>query len=60
MAPLFALRLLFGEMANAVLDGQKAIPENLLQPGFTFQFSEPGPALTDIWAMANKFNLHTD
>jgi len=47
-APEFALRLLFGEMATVLLDGQRAIPKRLLQLGFTFQFPEAGPALTDL------------
>jgi len=46
--PEFALRLLFGEMATALLDGQQAIPKRLLQLGFTFRFPEAGPALRDL------------
>jgi uncharacterized protein (TIGR01777 family) len=46
--PAFTLRLLFGEMATALLDGQRAIPQHLLQLGFTFQFPEAGPALRDL------------
>lgn len=46
--PAFALRLLFGEMATALLDGQRAIPRRLLQLGFTFQFPEAGSALKDL------------
>lgn len=47
--PAFALRLLFGEMATAVLDGQRAIPQRLLQLGFTFQFPEAGLALKELF-----------
>jgi len=47
--PAFALRLLFGEMATALLDGQRAIPKRLLQLGFTFQFPEAGPALKELF-----------
>jgi len=47
-APAFALRLFFGEMATALLDGQRAIPRRLLQLGFTFQFPEAGSALKDL------------
>ncbi len=43
--PAFALRLVFGEMATIILDGQRAIPRRLLQLGFTFQFTEARPAL---------------
>ncbi len=46
--PEFALRLLFGEMATALLDGQRAIPKRLLQLGFSFRFSEAGSALSDL------------
>lgn len=47
-APEFALRLLFGEMATVILDGQRAIPKRLLQLGFRFRFPEAGPALRDL------------
>jgi uncharacterized protein len=46
--PGFALRVLFGEMATVLLDGQKALPVRLLNLGFTFQFREAGPALNDL------------
>ena len=46
--PAFALRLLFGEMATALLDGQRAVPRRLLQLGFAFQFPDAGPALTNL------------
>jgi uncharacterized protein (TIGR01777 family) len=46
--PQFALRLLFGEMATVLLDGQRAIPRRLLQLGFTFQFREADSALRDL------------
>lgn len=46
--PEFALRLLFGEMATALLDGQRAIPKRLVQLGFKFRFPEAGPALRDL------------
>jgi uncharacterized protein (TIGR01777 family) len=39
--PEFALRLLLGEMADALLlSGQRVIPEKLLARGFTFQFPD--------------------
>lgn len=46
--PAFALRLLFGEMATVLLDGQRAIPRRLVQLGFTFQFPEAELALRDL------------
>ena len=46
--PKFILSLFLGEMATALLDGQRAIPKRLLQLGFTFRFSEIGLALDDL------------
>jgi uncharacterized protein len=46
--PAFALRLLFGEMATALLDGQRAIPQRLLQLGFTFRFPDATSALRNL------------
>lgn len=34
--PAFALRLLYGEMAEVVTDGQRAVPERALAGGYTF------------------------
>lgn len=47
-APAFVLRLLFGEMATALLDGQRAIPQHLLQMGFMFRFPDANSALRDL------------
>ncbi len=49
--PAFALRLVFGEMATILLDGQRAIPKCLLQLGYTFRFPEAGPALSDLLSL---------
>ncbi|MCJ2165625.1 TIGR01777 family oxidoreductase [Pseudodesulfovibrio sp. S3] len=47
--PPFALRLLFGEMADEVLlSGQLALPERLMKAGFTFGFPDLRDALRDI------------
>ena len=46
--PGFAMRLLVGDVATVVLDGQRALPMKLEESGFTFQFSEVEPALLDI------------
>ncbi len=46
--PAFALRLALGEVASTVLDGQRAIPEQLLEMGFPFQFAELNAALADL------------
>ena len=46
--PALALRLLFGEMASALLTGQRAVPRRLLALGFTFRFPEVLAALRDL------------
>jgi len=46
--PAFALRLLLGQMATAVLDGQRAVPQRLVQMGFIFRFPEVDVALRDL------------
>ena len=46
--PAFALRLLLGEMATTVLDGQRAVPQRLLALGFTFRFPDAEAALRDL------------
>ncbi|MEF2230196.1 MAG: TIGR01777 family oxidoreductase [Pseudodesulfovibrio sp.] len=48
-APAFALRALFGEMADEVLlSGQFALPRRLLDAGYVFRFPDLAPALADI------------
>jgi hypothetical protein len=47
--PAFALRLLFGEMADEVLlSGQLALPGRLLEAGYVFRFPELEGALKDL------------
>ncbi len=46
--PAFALRLLFGEMADVLLTGQRAVPRRLLEAGYTFRFPDLEPALEDL------------
>jgi uncharacterized protein (TIGR01777 family) len=48
--PAFALRSLFGEMATLLLDGQRAVPQRLLDLGFQFQFLIAEAALKDLLA----------
>ncbi len=38
--PAFVLRIIFGEMATVVLDGQRVIPSRLLELGFKFRYAE--------------------
>lgn len=46
--PAPALRLLFGEMADVLLTGQRAVPRRLLAAGFRFRFSEAETALMNL------------
>jgi hypothetical protein len=46
--PAFALRLLFGEMADLLLTGQRVVPRRALAQGFAFRFPRLGPALEAI------------
>ena len=46
--PAFAFRLLFGEMATVILDGQRALPDRLLQLGYMFQYPTAAAALRNL------------
>ncbi|MBB6177078.1 hypothetical protein HNQ82_001909 [Anoxybacillus tengchongensis] len=46
--PSFALKLLLGEMSMLVLEGQRVIPEKLLQTGYHFSFPTVDRALVNI------------
>jgi uncharacterized protein (TIGR01777 family) len=43
--PAFGLRLLFGELADALLTGQRAVPEKALQLGYRFRHTALADAL---------------
>ncbi|WP_102261599.1 TIGR01777 family oxidoreductase [Mesobacillus jeotgali] len=47
--PSFALKILLGEMSILVLEGQRAIPEKLLNVGFIFKYPELENALKEIF-----------
>ena len=50
-APAFALRLLLGEMADALLlSGQRAVPAKAQRLGFTFRFARVDDALNAIFS----------
>lgn len=49
-APAWALRGALGELAEAVLGSQRALPARLLASGFRFRYSELGPALDALLA----------
>jgi uncharacterized protein (TIGR01777 family) len=46
--PAWVLRLALGEMSSLVLQGQRALPERLLEEGFGFRYSELRPTLDAI------------
>jgi uncharacterized protein (TIGR01777 family) len=45
--PAFAIRLLYGDMAEIVTEGQRAIPARPLELGYTFAHPDLGEALAD-------------
>jgi hypothetical protein len=46
--PRFALGLALGEASTIVMDGQRAVPQNLLNQGFKFKFPDLKAALEDL------------
>jgi uncharacterized protein (TIGR01777 family) len=46
--PGAALRVAFGEMSTVLLDGQRAVPQRLLDAGYTFRFPKLENALRDL------------
>jgi len=46
--PAFALKLVLGDFASALLEGQRALPVALEKDGFTFQFPSLESALSDL------------
>lgn len=46
--PEFALKLLLGEAAQAVLEGQKVLPKRTQEQGFQYQYPKVKSALADI------------
>ena len=47
-APGFAMKMMLGEMATIVLDGQRAVPQNLQDMNYEFNFVKPEPALRHL------------
>ncbi len=46
--PAIALQILFGDMAQILLEGQRVVPTVALAAGFTFQFKDIASALRDV------------
>jgi len=49
-APAFMLHLLYGEFADAILTGQRVLPQKLLAAGFEYRFPTIDQALQDLLA----------
>lgn len=47
--PGFAFELAFGEVSTVVLEGQRVVPQRLLDMGYTFKFPEAEAALEDLY-----------
>jgi len=52
--PAFGLRLLFGEMADLLLTGQRAVPARALEMGFRFKFEKLEQAFDDLLSGASR------
>ena len=48
--PPFALRLMFGEMADVILAGQRVLPAAAQAAGFVFRYADLAPALANLLA----------
>ena len=46
--PAFALKLLFGDMAQVILGSQRAIPDAAVRAGFTFDHPDVFGTLEDV------------
>jgi len=46
--PTFVLKLVFGEMANVLLEGSRVSPKKLVNAGFQFKYPTLSEALTEI------------
>ena len=46
--PVFALKLLFGEMSSILLASQRVLPKATEEAGYRFQFPQLPAALTDV------------
>jgi uncharacterized protein len=50
--PALALRVMFGEMSEIILGGQRVVPQAALASGFQFKFPQVRPALENVLAGA--------
>lgn len=54
--PSFLLKIIMGEMATMIIDGQRVVPQRLLDFHFRFSFEHIDDALSNIMKGVNKFN----
>jgi uncharacterized protein len=47
--PGFAMKIVLGEAATLILDGQKVLPGKLLEKGFSFRFNNISEALNNVF-----------
>jgi uncharacterized protein (TIGR01777 family) len=47
-APSIAMKVMFGEMATIILDGQRAVPQRLQDLKYPFRFSDPEAAFRHL------------
>ena len=52
--PGFALRLLYGDMAEIVTEGQRAVPERALELGYAFRHGDLDEALGDALGLRER------
>ncbi len=53
--PVFLLRMVFGQAASVISEGQGMVPEKLLRSGFQFRFPNLEEALRDLLAREGPF-----
>jgi hypothetical protein len=46
--PAFALKLVFGEVSEILLDGWWVLPQRLTEMGFKFRYPDPESALRNL------------
>lgn len=57
-APSLALKLILGEMSEAVLANQKVLPEKVITSGFKFQFTKIQDAISSLWKNDSLLDHH--
>ena len=55
-APAFAMQIVFGEMAMILLEGQRAVPQRLLELGFKFKYETALAALKNLLGASASTN----